>query len=51
MVDNETTSLTRVDFDPATFTVSWLFEEILKETVVSVIVKKLVCVYSDFSGK
>ena len=30
MVDNETTSLTRVDFDPATFKVSWLFEEILK---------------------
>ena len=25
MVDNETTSLTRVDFDPATFKVSWLF--------------------------
>ena len=30
MVDNETTSLTRVDFDPATFKVSWLFSEILK---------------------
>ena len=30
MVDNQTESLTHVDFDPATFEVSWLFEEILK---------------------
>ena len=26
MVDNETTSLTHVGFDPAPFDVSWLFE-------------------------
>ena len=30
MVDNEPTSLSHVDFDPATFDVSWLLEEILK---------------------
>ena len=30
MVDNEPTSLTHVGFDPATFHVSWLFEEFLK---------------------
>ena len=30
MVDNQTESLTHVDFDPATFDVTWLFEEILK---------------------
>ena len=28
MVDNQTESLTHVDFDPATFDVSWLFVEI-----------------------
>ena len=30
MVDNQTESLTHVDFDPATFDVSWLFVEILR---------------------
>ena len=30
MVDNQTERLTHVDFDPATFDVSWLFEETLK---------------------
>ena len=30
MVDNEPTSLTHVGFDPATFHVSWLFEEFPK---------------------
>ena len=30
MVDNQTESLTHVDFDPATFNVSWRSEEILK---------------------
>ncbi len=44
LVDNETTSLTRVDFDPATFKVSWLFEEILK-------MEWSVSSCSDISGK
>ena len=29
MVDNQTESLTHVDFDPATFDVTWIFEQIL----------------------
>ena len=45
MVDHQTESLTHVDFDPATFEVSWLFEDILKmEWSVSSLKSYRVCI-------